>query len=609
MIAGLLERMLPHLALRLDGVAWLFLAPMVLVSAAAALFAPRYLEQACYRQENRVRFWLPYILFVIAMAAVLLAADLVAFLVAWEVMTLASYALVAYESRHPESLKAAFKYVVMTHVGAAGILFAILALGALGGSLAFDQLPAMFAHLAATRPAWLHIILALLFVGFATKAGLWPFGDWLPDAHPVAPAPVSAVLSGVMVKLGLYGLLRVFVGALAIAAPAEAAAWGWALVAFGLASALAGGFAACAAMDAKVLLAYSTVAQSGIITLGFGAALVLAPAHPMLAGLALLGAMFHVVGDALVKALLFLSVGALQWRVGSRRLEDLGGLFEGMPVTGTLALLGSLAIAGFPPLPAFVAKWLVLQATVLSREPALTVAGLGLLIASLASVLYAVKLFASAFANRPMRPGALEVPIAMRIAPFALAVPLVAFGLLPGPLLGLIAGALRGLPALAGATPADWSTLALGPATGAFAPLALLGLAAWSMMMVRGALGTPAVPVADVVWSGGVPDRPGQPPVHPLGFYSPLRESMRRAWPVLPRAPRHAARVAAGGVRSRPLALPAGGRRRPPRHRCPAPRAHRRPPRLPRLAAGGRARARAADAAPAGALRILPWPP
>ena len=532
----MLNAALSHLAWRLDGLALVFLIPVLVLSVLAALYAPAYLRQERYRDENRARYWLLYPLFVAGMIGTVLAADLVAFLVCWEIMTLASYVLVAYETREPEALRAAFKYFFMTHCGTACLLFGAVLLRVAGGSFAFDSLPATFATLAASRPLVLHAVLALLFVGFATKAGRYPFGDWLPDAHPAAPAPVSAVLSGIMIKLGLYGVLRVFVAMLATAAPAAAPVWGWVIGGFGLVSALVGGFAACAAMDAKVLLAYSSIAQSGIIALGIGASLVLQPIQPALAALALLAAAFHVVGDAAVKALLFLNAGALQWRTGSRRLEDMGGLFEAMPVTGWTALAGTLAIAGFPPLTAFTAKWLILQATVLSREPALTVAGLGLLFASLLSVLYAVKFFAAAFANRPMREGKLEVPAPMRAVQVILAVIVVALGLMPGPVLRLLAGALAPLPPLAGLTAAAWAPLALGPLTGALAPLLLVALGVWAFVIARLALGKPEVSAAREVWSGGVPDH-GSLRVHPLGFYSSVREALRRAYPT-PRWPR-----------------------------------------------------------------------
>jgi hydrogenase-4 component B len=519
----------------LDGPALLFLVPVLVVSAAAACYAPAYLRQERYRAESAARFWLLYPLFVAGMVGTLLAADLVLFLVAWEVMTLASYVLVVHETRDPDALRAGFKYFVMTHVGTGCLLFAAVLLRVAGGSFAFAQLPATFRALAAAQPGLLHATLALMFVGFATKAGLYPFGDWLPAAHPAAPAPVSAALSGVMVKLGLYGLLRMFLALLAAAAPQAASGWGWVIGGFGLLSALVGGAAACVAADAKVLLAYSSIAQSGLVALGFGAALVLAPVRPALAALALLGASFHIVGDAVVKSLLFLNAGALQWRAGSRRLEDLGGWFEAMPVTGWTALLGALAIAGLPPLTAFTGKWLMLQATVLSGVPAVSVAGIGLLIASLLSVLYAVRFFAAAFANRPMRPGRLEVPGSMQAPMLALAGLAVAIGLAPGVLLQWIARALASLPALAGAPRAGWGW-GIGPASGAFVPLLLVAGAGWTLVVVWLAAGTGPRPAAREVWMGGVPADRRPPRVHPAGFYSPIRESLRRAYPAL-RAP------------------------------------------------------------------------
>jgi len=529
---GLLGRyVFPSASWQADGLTWLFLIPVLVVSAVAALYAPAYLRQERYAHESLLRYWLMYALFVAGMVGTLLSSDLVLFLVCWEVMTLASYVLVAHETRNAGALRAAFKYFVMTHVGTGCLLFGAVLLRVAGGSFAFAELPAALRGLAATSPAMLHTILALFFIGFATKAGLYPFGDWLPDAHPAAPAPVSAALSGVMVKLGLYGVLRVFLGMLAAASPADAVVWGWVLGAFGLLSALVGGSAACAAMDAKVLLAYSSIAQSGLIALGFGAALVLQPLHPALAALALLGAGFHLVGDAVVKSLLFLGAGSLQWRTGSRRLEDLGGLFEAMPVTGWTMLIGAIAIAGFPPLTAFTGKWLMLQATVLSKLPLVSIAGLGLLVASLLSVLYAVKLFAASFANRPMRAGALDVPATMRAAQVILAALVIALSLVPGVVLGWIAVALAPLPVLAGSAAHAWSAVGLLPLSGALAPLALVVLGVWAAALARAAVGTGEPSALREVWTGGVPADHGAPRVHPLGFYSPLRESLRRAYP------------------------------------------------------------------------------
>jgi hydrogenase-4 component B len=520
-----------HLLVRLDGPALLLLVPVLVVAGLAALYSPAYLRQPRYREESRTRYWLMYSLFVAGMAGTAIAADFVLFLVCWEVMTLASYVLVVHETREEESLRAGYHYFVMTHGGTGCLLLSAVLLRVAGGTFAFDSMLPQLQALALARPALLHTILALMFVGFATKAGLVPFGDWLPRAHPAAPAPVSAVLSGVMVKLGLYGLLRFFVMLLAAASPATAVVWGWVIGGFGLVSALAGGFAACAAMDAKVLLAYSSIAQSGFVAMGFGAALVLQPASPALAGLALLAAAFLLVSDAAVKSLLFLNAGALQWRACSRRLEDLGGLFEAMPVTGRTALVGALAIAGFPPLAAFTGKWLLLQSTVLSRSPAVTVAGLAVLVASLLSVLYAVKFFAATLAHRPMLPGRLEVPRGMAAPQVVLAILVLVIGVLPGPLLALLSRLLAAAPAAASPAGAWTGAVALSPPTGALAPLALVVLGAWTIALARVALGRSEAPIESEVWTGGVPAARGAPPVHPLGFYSPVRESLRRAYP------------------------------------------------------------------------------
>ncbi len=516
----------------LDALSLAFAVPTALLVLVVAGYAGPYLAQERYRHESRGRFWLLYVLFALGMLATLAARDLLLFVVCWEVMTLASYVLVAHETADASVVRAAFKYFVMTHAASACLLLAVMVLWAQGGGLAMDALPATFAHLADAHPGTLHAVLALLFVAFATKAGLYPFGDWLPDAHPAAPAPVSAVLSGVMVKIGLYGFLRFFAWALAAAAPGEAAAWGAVLAAAGALSALVGGFAASASQDTKVMLAYSSVAQSGLIALGIGAGLALLPAHPALAQLAFLGALFHTVSDAAVKGLLFLVAGSLQYVTGSRRLEDLGGLFAAMPRTAWTALVACLAIAGFPPLTAFTGKWLMLQATALSAEPLTVGVGIALLVASVLSILYALKFFAAAFLTRERRPGRLEVPAPMQVAQVALAALIGLLSLAPGLWLALLAPALAGIPVppLALGPVAGW--FGFGPASGAYVPVVLVVLALWTAVLARLALGRAGAVRRVEAWSGGAPPLPGMP-IEALGFYMPLREPMRRAYAAL----------------------------------------------------------------------------
>jgi hydrogenase-4 component B len=200
-------------------------------------------------------------------------------------------------------------------------------------------------------------------------------------------------------------------------------------------------------------------------------------------------------------------------------------------VTGGAALIAALAIAGFPPFVGFTGKWLMLQATTLSGIPVVSLAGLALLVASLMSVLYATKFFAATFANRPMREGDLEVPGPMCAAQLVLVALVALMSLAPVPLLHALVWALRDAPALAGVT-AGWAVAgAVGPATGAFAPLPLLLAGAWALVIAGLALGREAPPAARRVWTGGVRADRGDPRVHPDGFYSPIREGLRRAYP------------------------------------------------------------------------------
>ena len=516
---------------RLDALGVAFAIPVLVLVIVAAVYAPPYLAQERYRTESKRRYWFAYALFGVGMLAAVTAWDLLLFVASWEVMTLASYVLVAHETSEAGAVRAAFKYFVMTHAASACLLLAVMVLWAQGGSLGFDGLRGTLATLAGERPLLLHVVLGLLFIAFATKAGLYPLGDWLPDAHPAAPAPVSAVLSGIMVKIGLYGFLRFFVWGLAAAAPAAAAAWGYPLAAAGVVSAVLGGFAACAASDTKVLLAYSSIAQSGLIALGIGAGLVLAPHHPMLAQLAFLGALFHAVSDAAVKALLFLVAGSLQYRTGSRRLDAMGGLFHAMPVTAWTALAACLAIAGFPPLTAFTGKWLMLQGTVLSGSALLVAAGIALLVASVLSILYALKFFSGAFLAGAVRPGRLEVPAPMLAAQLTLVAIIVALSVTPGLWLGLLARALQGpaLPAMA--VPSGWGVFAVGPATGAYVPILLVVAGAWTSVLAVLAVGRRVMaPRAVRTWMGGSALGASLAPVSAGGFYVPMRESMGGAY-------------------------------------------------------------------------------
>ncbi|MCS7186586.1 MAG: proton-conducting transporter membrane subunit [Armatimonadota bacterium] len=524
------------LTLQADMLSGLFLSLIGILSVAAALHSYSYLEHPHYRQEHLIRYYPMLLLFILAMVGVVVAHDLLTFLVFWELMTLASYVLVAYERRRPENLRAALKYFILTHLGALCLLIAAVILWVQGGSFEFQTVFATIEKLAKNRPMLLHGVLALLFIGFATKAALFPFGDWLPDAHPAAPSPISAMLSGVMIKLGIYGFLRFFVWLLPMSALPFAYEWSYVFGIFGVVSAILGGAAATVTYDAKVLLAYSSIAQSGFITLGIGAGMFLFKQNLQLANIAIAGAFFHIVGDAFVKALLFLNAGSVLYATGSRRFADLGGLLESMPETAGTAFIGSMAIAGFPPLTAFVSKWLILQALLFSQSIPVTFSGVGMLLASIFSILYSVKFFSSCFLIKPMRSEKLEAPLMMRLAQLLLTLIIIAVGLFPGPVLKGLSWIIADASMFAGAEEQlaeVWQWAWVQPLTGSFSPLVIIGMFVIVSIFAVIAVGTERQQKKAPIWLGGELVKPEQLGGHPQGV--PLREELlQRAYPRAP---------------------------------------------------------------------------
>lgn len=521
------------LTLQADMLSGLFLTLIGILTVSAALHSYSYLEHPHYRQEHLIRYYPMLLLFILAMVGVVVAHDMLTFLVFWELMTLASYVLVAYERSKPENLRAALKYFILTHLGALCLLVAAVILWVQGGSFEFTTIFATFEKLAKTRPMLLHGVLTLLFIGFATKAALFPFGDWLPDAHPAAPSPISAMLSGVMIKLGIYGFLRFFVWLLPTAAFPFAYDWSYVFGIFGVVSAVLGGAAATVTYDAKVLLAYSSIAQSGFITLGIGAGMSLFKQNQLLANIAMAGAFFHIVGDALVKALLFLNAGSVLYATGSRRFADLGGLLESMPETAGTAFIGSMAIAGFPPLTAFVSKWLILQSLLFSQSIPVTFSGVGMLLASIFSILYSVKFFASCFLIKPMRSEKLEVPLTMRLSQLLLTFLIIAVGLFPGTVLRWLSWIIADASMFAGVEQRlakVWQWAWVQPFTGSFSPLVIVGMFVIVSIFAVIAVGTERQPRKAPIWLGGELIKPEHLRSHPQGV--PMREELlQRAYP------------------------------------------------------------------------------
>jgi formate hydrogenlyase subunit 3/multisubunit Na+/H+ antiporter MnhD subunit len=339
------------LALGLDPLSALFSTVVFALGLATAVFGAGYLRGHAGRRPLGV-FALFFNVLVASMGLLLVARQAVLFLVAWEVMTVASFLLVAFEHEETSVRTAARTYLVASHLGTAALFALFLALGAAAGSLRFDAFAAA-ASAGAGLPAAL--LFALALVGFGTKAGLVPLHVWLPEAHPAAPSHVSALMSGALVKMGVYGLLRA-----TTFLPAPPLVHGLALAGVGLAGAVAALALALSQRDIKRVLAYSTVENVGLIALATGLGLAgAALGAPAVAALGVAGALLHVWNHALMKGLAFLGAGALAHGAGTRDLERMGGLLRRLPATGTLLVLAAAALAGLPPLNGFVSEWLL----------------------------------------------------------------------------------------------------------------------------------------------------------------------------------------------------------------------------------------------------------
>ncbi len=337
----------------LDPLSAVFLAVILFVGAACALFGTRYL--AAERPRRSTGFpRLAFALLVAAIALVVAARAVVLFLLAWEVMAISSYLLIVTDHEHAEVRRAGLIYLVTTHTATLA-LFAMFALWAgAGANWSFDALAANSPSLSAGA---ITAILLLALVGFGFKAGLVPLHFWLPPAHAAAPSHVSALMSGIVIKTGIYGLLRVLL--LLGGAPAW---WGWLVLGLGIASGILGVLWALAQHDMKRLLAYHSVENIGIILMGLGVGVLGVAYHAgAVAVLGFTGALLHTVNHALFKSVLFLASGAVYRATGIRNLEQLGGLARRMPLTWLAFVVGATAIIGVPPLNGFVSEWLVYQ--------------------------------------------------------------------------------------------------------------------------------------------------------------------------------------------------------------------------------------------------------
>ena len=336
---------LDQIRLGLDPLSAFFVVPLVVLGATCGIYG------AFYFDEQRTRRWIAapicfYNLLIAAMLLVLISRDAIVFVMAWEVMTLASYLLITFDHVEAEVRDAGWVYLVASHLGIACVLSMFLLLG-------HDGLG--FADMYGEHGTTATVAALLGLVGFGVKAGIVPLHVWLPDAHAAAPSHVSALMSGVLIKLGIYGILRTitFVGP-------ESFPWGSVLLVLGTIGALVGISLALYQRDVKRTLAYSSVENIGVILIGLGIGMWGSTNdHPTIAALGLCGGLFHVWNHVIMKGLMFLGAGNLLHGAGTRDLEQMGGLLKRMPRTGALVIIGAVAIAGLPPLNGFASEWLM----------------------------------------------------------------------------------------------------------------------------------------------------------------------------------------------------------------------------------------------------------
>ncbi|TAL88676.1 MAG: hydrogenase 4 subunit B [Rhodanobacter sp.] len=469
---------------RLDALSGCFLLLLGAVGAGISVFAAGYFRVGEGTAPGLL--CLQYHTFLASMAMVILADDAYLFMVAWETMALSSYFLVTTQHRIPEIQSAGFLYLLIAHVGALALL---LCFGVLhGGSwlMTFDAMRG-----ATLSPAWAGVAFGLALFGFGAKAGLVPLHVWLPEAHPAAPSPVSAMMSGLMLKVAIYGLLRVSFDLL------HDGPWWWGMLTLvlGLGTGLFGAVFAAVQTDMKRLLAYSSIENIGLIVAAIGLAM-LAYAFDMrlLAALALAAALLHTFNHALFKSLLFLATGSVLHATHERSLGKLGGLIRRMPWVATLALIGTLALAGLPPLNGFVSEWLLLQAFL--TTPSIPHAFINMIVPLGAAVVVLtaalagyvmVKFYGVVFLGQPREPSLMQAQDAgwlERIGLAWLALGCILIGVFPQAALDLVAAVTRTLVG---------SEVQRGPAPWWIAPVARMQASYSGLWLLLGMAGVIAV--------------------------------------------------------------------------------------------------------------------
>jgi formate hydrogenlyase subunit 3/multisubunit Na+/H+ antiporter MnhD subunit len=504
--------------LQVDGLTTVFLVLAAGIALPAALYSIRYLQH--YADYGVARYYPCFLLFLAAMYGLLTTTDMMwSFFLWWQLMTWPGYLLIRFEHRLEENRRTSRKFLVMMQLACAPIMVGAALLAPVHGKLRFEfeSVSANLPVLLSAHPDTVALAFALFLVGFGIKMGMWPFGQmWLPDAHPAAPSPVSAMLSGVMIKTGVYGLMRYFLWLV----PATAqnrfplSRWGMVVALLGTVTLFTGTMQALKQEQSKRLLAFHSIGQIGYILLGLGICMALLPAGPTASAfaiLALIGALFHVLNHGLFKGLLFLNAGSMLHATGTQNLNQMGGLIKYMPLTAITALVASLSISGVPLFNGFASKWTILVAAIQGANSAkyLAVCAVIAILTSALTLASFIKFFGTSFLSRtselvaqkaglqPARRGTaarhhtgnLEVGWSMQLPQILLAAWCVLLGVAPGLAFVFLQKALIASPPGAASLfaqplPAEAFSGISGPqGTALFVPLALLAVLGASFLI------------------------------------------------------------------------------------------------------------------------------
>ena len=433
---------LKWLVFRVDSLSAFFLLILGILGLCASVYGIKYMEKYFGKEDMRV-YTFNYPIFLLTMYLVLICWDLLWFIIFWELMSLFSQFLVAFEQSKEKAVKAAFKYFCMTKAGAEFLVLAVvlIILKVTSFNANYSEITSILPAYLSAHPGMLYALTFALLIGLGVKAAMVPFHSWLPDAHPEAPSNVSALLSGIMIKLPVYMMFRFFLGFF----PRDANI-GLIIASFGVVTLFFGTMYALLQTDSKRLLAYHSVGQIGYIILALGAGIYLiSSGYELLGRVALMASLYHTINHAAFKGLLFLTAGSVIYTTGSRDLNYLGGLAKYMPLTAVSALIGALSIAGMPLFNGFVSKWMIYM-SILPTPTLISLFGAFALFISAVTTASFIKYFTAIFTRPPAEEIKVEeVPSSMWVSQMILAVICIAFGVYPFIPLKMISSALSSI--------------------------------------------------------------------------------------------------------------------------------------------------------------------